>query len=164
MRYQMRILIYVLLIALIQSCDMNKLPPKEFNYEHTRVYEKSYNQTWDLLKSWCKINQAYIYFDDQTEGLMNICLKIPDSLIYKYTDYSKNNSNSSFYDVNCNIYIFLKIHDNKTQVDIKTNFIGKENNTKTVLKGQYTEIDSVKHQSTGILEKEIFEYLSRHKG
>lgn len=155
----MKIVVIILLALLLQNCNRENSIQKEFNSIRSKVYEKSYYQTWEIINNWSKLKNADIKFIDKSEGLINLNINVPDSLLFKYTDFTKTYSNSEFYDVTCNVYIFLKPIDNRTQVDIKTTFTGKIENPKIFFKGQYIETDSIKHQSTGMLEKEILDYI-----
>ena len=156
------ILIIFLISILVYSCDKPQAYKNLTTKELSRKYDKSLNEIWNIINTWCLNNNAKINFKAKNEGLFHFEIQIPDSLIEKYTDYNREEYFKDFYNVNCNIYILIKQIDKLTQVDILASFKGKIDNQQFIFKGQKSETDTIIHYSSGMLEKEILDFISKN--
>jgi hypothetical protein len=157
----MKILIVLLIVALFQAFDMDKPSQKLYNYERTRVFKKSYNELYSKLNDWLLNNQKNIQTLDKESSIFHFQMKIDDSKIEKYTDYIPANVDDKYHNVVGTIDIIIKPLGIYNEIEILTTYIGLLEKKKTLFRGQYIEADSVKHLTTGELEKEIFDFIDK---
>ena len=146
-------IIFAILVVIFGGCASYQ-PPKEYNFNKTRIYNQKFDDIWD---------KAIKYFTDNNIPVMSMD-KNSGFIISEYL--SKSNLTSDCYDcgkgfitnplsdnhAKINVYLKNSSHDS-TEVMVTTFFIADVDKGKGL-----SRIDC---SSTGKFEKQFFDYLDR---
>lgn len=156
----MKTLFLLLIVLLLSSCEKSTLPPKEIHNEPSRIINSSTDVVLTRVYDWCSRHGANVQFVDTSGGVIHAEFPIEVSALYKYTDYVPQTGVVDPSDVVCSFYCEFRPEQNGTKTTIKAVFKGKVNEPKMLLKGQYSERDTKEFKTTGMIEKEILDFLS----
>lgn len=156
-------LLLTFVISLV-SCATYQ-PPKNYQFDKTKTINKPFEEVWGKIIQWFAKNNYPIITTDKNTGLINAEYKVNLEKVNKCIDCGVESYNSIIkkdgYSGNINVIIEIK-KDNSVDVTINTFFKGKLQYI-SVNKNQETKTTDkdITCNSTGYLENEIFEYISK---
>ena len=137
------------------SCKVYE-PPKDYNIEKERSYSMNFDDVWNKIVDWFANNNTPIKNMDKNSGFIA-------------TEYKLNVPNRELY-VDCGVYGYAGPIARNFPIDGNLNVTVREkNNTVTVKvnfffeskKAQETYLFTVSCVSTGVLEKELLDYIKK---
>jgi hypothetical protein len=156
----MKTLILLFIVVILQSCSIDPLPQKEYNSERSRVYKKTSKEILDKINNWICEKNSNIKIIEKEQNLIHVEIRIADSLGYKYSDFRPTNTCFEFHNLMGDIDILINPNDIYTKLEILASFFDKYEAKQVSFKGQYSENKLIKYKSTGILEKEILDFVN----
>ena len=153
--------IIILIVAMILfSCNENS-KNKVYFPDKSMAYNKSYDDVWNKLTKWCDSSVVSVKCIDQKTGLISFEFNLNSDMSDKYVDYLVNGKSAFFQHCIGKIYIIVKQQTEKVIVNIDSYYEAEAPQDSIQSKFVTSYLKKVKCQSTGILEKEIFEYINK---
>ena len=154
-------IIMSLLIIVLASCQSIAAPAAKIHYpDKSMTFKMSYDSIWDRIINWCAVNKIDVKCVDKSSGLINAEFDLNDIKDDKYSDYIDIDGMHSINNCVVNIYILIKPKNNNTEVDIISHCEGTQIAKRYFGKQVQTNNIKVNCQSTGKLEKEIFDFIN----
>lgn len=159
----MKNVILFALAVLVLSCQ-GYVPPKKYNFEKTRVIEKSFDETWSKLIQWFGNNNTPIKTIDKSSGIISTEYDLRADNASSYLDCGTSGFGASVktndFKGNFNIVV-EKVQDKSTKVTINCFFKGVRADLEYV-GGKYVNVDkNIDCNTTGVLESQLFEYIAK---
>jgi hypothetical protein len=157
------IISFVLLIIILSftSCRSYK-PPAQYNFNKSEIIKKSFDDVWAKIILWFGNNNTPIKTIEKASGLISTEFNLSAENIKQAMDCGSAASPYRYIDHSGNFNIIVeKISDTSTKVTINAffNCFTGDMNTKTY---EYERVGGkVTCNSTGYLEKELFNYLKQ---
>ncbi len=145
------------------SCESYK-PPKIYNFDHSRVIQKDFDVTWSKLIQWFGNNNTPIKTIEKASGIISTEYRLKTDAVSNAMDCGTSGFGATIkqngYTGNFNIVV-EKLSENSTKVTINTFFNGLRDDLQYI-DGKYVNIETkIDCNSTGYLEKEILDYISK---
>lgn len=163
MKRYLFILFALLLSATMFSC-ISYRPPKQYQFDKSRIINKTYEDTWTRVISWMAANNIPIRLIDKNSGIIESKDKIDMSFLLNCMDCGTAGitENQTNYSGNFNIQV-IKKSDNQTEVYFNAFFravlervVSSDPNSPPL-----TYFNPILCASTGVLERQFFEFISR---
>jgi hypothetical protein len=154
-------IIFSICLLLLVSCTTYHIPPKAYNFEKSKVFNKSYDEVWGKIIKWFTVKGTPIKTIDKASGIIGGDFNLNASSSIEYFDCGEAGGRgadiSNDYSGNFNI-IVEKFDENKVEVTVSAFFSGimEETNPNNKYQKLTTKIDC---SSTGKLEKDILDYI-----
>lgn len=147
-------ILFIILMVILGGCASYQ-PPKEYKFDKTRTYNQKYDDIWDKTVKYCTDNNIPLKSMDKNSGLIVSEYNLNDRLKGCY-DCGELASLQDFEDFSAVFNIVIKKeNDMKTTVIITVYY-----KTELVVQSfSYKKL--INCNSTGKLEKEIFDYLEQ---
>lgn len=151
--------------AVLFSCAAYQ-PPQKYTFNKKATIDKPFDEVWTGILKWFSEHNTPIKNMDKSSGFISTEYNLSASNLTRYVDCGKPGNFQEIGEQIGNFSIMVeKQGDNVTIVTISVFFKGVlftqdfTQNT-TYANRKYTEID-LDCESTGVLEKEIFDFISK---
>ena len=159
MEVLMKTILIIFFMVAIQSCKTYAETKANFQ-ENNVISQKSYDEVWQKLVQWCAIHQIPIKCTNKSSGMLNAEFNLYDISGDDYSNYIIDSGVVPINSCYVNVYILIKSMSNKIEIKIISHFEGTKIRKKVYGKQLYTNSETFCCNSTGKMEKEIFEYIN----
>ena len=155
----MKKLILLLAVIIALTACARYTPPKQYRVIKERVYQATFDEVWSKIVKWFAVNNTPIKNIEKESGLIATDYGLAVSKYSSYADCGDAGPLTKIIKPTANFNVLVeKIEEYKTKVLIT--FVVKATVEYYISSNNYSYTD-VECNSTGVLEKQILDYIEK---